>query len=257
MDGEISIKLCEGTIPHTEPIRHVPHAMQKPLKAELDKLCKEGILHKVDISKPIEWLNSFVCVKKPNGKMRLCLDQTHLNKWIIHLHHSVKLVDDILHKLHGASYFTVVDSNSSFYNHKLDEDSSKLITFGMPFGCYRCLRMPMGASLSSDVYQYKVDSCLETINQCVAIVDDIIFGYENDGSDHDKTVRSVMKKAKEVGMHFNPNKCQFNKTEVKFFGMLLNRQGVIPGPAKIDALKGYLNQGLNLYNKVFLMWSIT
>ena len=130
MDGEISIKLCNGAIPHTEPIRHVPHAMQEPLKAKLDKLCKEGILHKVDISKPIGWLNSFVCVKKPNGNIRLCLDLTHLNKWIIRPRHSAKLVDDILHKLHGAKFFTVVDSTSSFYNHKLDENSSKLTTFG-------------------------------------------------------------------------------------------------------------------------------
>ena len=69
MDGEISIKLREGPIPHVEPIRHVPHAIQEPLKLELDKLCKEGILHKVDISEPIEWLNSFVCVKESNGKI--------------------------------------------------------------------------------------------------------------------------------------------------------------------------------------------
>ena len=62
MDGEISIKLCKGGIPHTEPIRHVPQCMQEPLKAELDKLCKEGILLKMYISEPTEWLNSFVCV---------------------------------------------------------------------------------------------------------------------------------------------------------------------------------------------------
>ena len=76
--------------------------MQEPLKNELDKLVKEEILHKVDISEPIEWLNSFVCVKMPNGKLRLCLDPTHLNKWIIRPRHSTKLVDGILHKLNGA-----------------------------------------------------------------------------------------------------------------------------------------------------------
>ena len=79
MDGEISIKLKDGAVPHVEPIRHVPHAMQEPLKKELDKLVAEGILHKVDISEPIEWLNSFVCVKKSNSKICLCLDPTHLN----------------------------------------------------------------------------------------------------------------------------------------------------------------------------------
>ena len=189
--------------------------MQDPLKSELDKLCKEGFLHKVDISEPIKWLNSCVCVKKANGQIKLCLDPTHLNKWIICPHHSAKLVNDILHGLNGAKYFTVVDSTSSFFNHKLDEDSSKLTTFGMTFGRYRYLRMPMGESLSSDVYQYKVDGHLEHIENCVAIADDIIiYGFKSDGTDHDATVRQVMSKAKEVGMRFNPIKCQFKKTEV-------------------------------------------
>ena len=53
MDGEIFIKLKDGAIPHVEPIQRVPHAMQEPLRLELDKLVSEGILHKVDISEPI------------------------------------------------------------------------------------------------------------------------------------------------------------------------------------------------------------
>ena len=83
-------------------------------------------------------------------------------------------MDDILHKLNGAKYFSVVDSTSLFFNHKLDSDSSKLTTFGR----YRYLRMPMGASLSSDVYQHKVDAHLDKSKNCMAIADDIImYGY--------------------------------------------------------------------------------
>ena len=46
MDGEISIKLKEGAIPHVEPIRCVASCtMQEPLKEGIRyKLCKEGIL---------------------------------------------------------------------------------------------------------------------------------------------------------------------------------------------------------------------
>ena len=136
------------------------------------------------------------------------------------------------------SFFSVVDSTSSFYNHKLDEESSKLTTFGTPFGRYRYLRMPMGTSLSSDVYQYKVDSHLESIQNCMAIADDIImFGFRDDSNDHDRMVRQVLDKAKTVGMRFNPNKCQFRKTSVKFFGLILSRNGVSPDPSKIQALK--------------------
>ena len=134
MDGEISTKLKDGAIPHVEPVRCIPHAMQEPFKKELDKLVDEKILHKVDIAGPIEWLNSFVCMKKPNGKIRLCLDHKYLNKLIFIPRHNSKLVDDILHRLNGAQYFTVVDSTSSFFNQKVDEESSKLTTFGIPYG---------------------------------------------------------------------------------------------------------------------------
>ena len=136
-------------------------------------------------------------MKKSNGKIRLCLDPTHLNKWIIRPHHSAKLVYDILHRLNGAKYFTVVDSTSSFFNHKLDKESSKLTTFGTPFGRCRYLRMPMGASLSSDVYQYKVDGHLEHIENCVAIADDIIiFGFNPDCTNHDMTCKASNEQSK-------------------------------------------------------------
>ena len=103
------------------------------------------------------------------------------------------------------------------------------MTFGTPFGHYRYLRMPMGASLSSDIYQYKVDGHLEGMKNCTAIADDItMYGYNEDGSDHDSTVRKVLDKAKSIGMWFNPTKCNFRKKLVKFFGMFLTRDGVRP-----------------------------
>ena len=83
-----------------------------------------------------------------------------------------------------------------------------------------------------------MDAHLEKISNCMAIADDIImYGYRNDGSDHDKMVREVLNKAKAVGMWFNPNKCQFRKMQVKVFELILSRQGVSPEPAKIEALR--------------------
>ena len=48
MKSEISITLKKGAIPHVEPVRRVPHAIQEALKAELEKIVKEVILYKVD-----------------------------------------------------------------------------------------------------------------------------------------------------------------------------------------------------------------
>ena len=91
----------------------------------------------------------------------------------------------------------------------------------------------MGVCLSSDIYQYKVDGHLEEIENCTAIADDIImYGFKEDGSDHDETVVKVMDMAKRVGMRFYPNKCQFKLKQVKFFGLILTREGIVPDPVK-------------------------
>ena len=45
----------------------------------------QGIISKLDdtnVNAP-EWLNSFIVMKKPNGKLRICLDPTDLNAYIL------------------------------------------------------------------------------------------------------------------------------------------------------------------------------
>ena len=94
----------------------------------------------------------------------------------------------------------------------------------------------MGASLSSDVYQFKIDKIFEDIPQCVGIADKIvIYGYND--HDHDATLYSVLDRAHEVGMKFNPEKCAFKRDSISFYGVMLSAEGVKPDPRKIDAIK--------------------
>ena len=94
----------------------------------------------------------------------------------------------------------------------------------------------MGASLSSDVYQFKIDEIFEDISQCVGIADDIvIFGYND--HDHDQTLYTVLDRACKVGMKFNPDKCTFERDSISFYGVTISADGVKPDPRKIDAIK--------------------
>ena len=165
MNTMIDIKLKDNAVLYVAPIRRVAHALQEPLHLELEKLVDEGILRKLKIDEKSEWLNSFVCVHKPNDSIGLCLDPTHLNKYILRPHHNSKTLDDILPKLLGVKKFSIVDSTKSFFNLGLTERASLLMTFGMMYGRYCYLRVPMGTSLSSDIYQYKVDEIFQDIPQ--------------------------------------------------------------------------------------------
>ena len=191
MNTIIDIKLRDDAVRYVAPIRRVAHILQEPLRLELEKLVEEGILRKLKIDEKSEWLNFFVCVHKPSGSIRFSLDPTLLNKYILRPHHNSQTLDDILPKLSGAKKFGIVDSTKSFFNLGLTKRASLLTTFGTMYGHYCYLRVPMGASLSSDVYQYKVDEIFEDIPQCMGITDDIvIFGYNN--QDHDATLYSVL-----------------------------------------------------------------
>ena len=145
-------------------------------------------------------------------------------------------LDNILPKLSGAKKSSIVDSTKSFFNLSLMKRASLLTMFGTMYGCYCYLRVPVGASLSSDVYQFKVDEIFEDIPQCVGIADDIvIFGYS--GQDHDAALYSVLDRAHKVGMKFNPDKCAFKRDSISFYGVTLSAEVVKPDPRKIDAIK--------------------
>ena len=143
------------------------------------------------------------------------LRPTHLNKYILRPHHNSKTLDDIRPKLAGAKKFSIVDPTKSFFNLSLTKRASLLMTFGTMYGMYCYSRVPMGASLSSDVYQFKIDEIIEDIPKCVRITDDIvIYGYND--QDHDSTLYSLLNRARKVGMKFNPDKCIFKQDNISF-----------------------------------------
>ena len=128
--------------PVVHPPRKVPVPLQDSLKLELDNIVKNDILAKV--TEPTSWVCSLVIVKKPNGKIRVCLDPRDLNHAIKRLHYPLPTIEEVATCLSGAKVFSVLDARCGFWEVKLDEKSSYLTTMNTPFGRYRWLRIPFG-----------------------------------------------------------------------------------------------------------------
>ena len=78
-----------------------------------------------------------VVVPKKDGTLRICLDPKDLNKAILREHYPLPTIEDIATRLHGAKVFTILDISKGFWHIPLDEPSSFLTTFHIPFGRYR------------------------------------------------------------------------------------------------------------------------
>ena len=72
MNTTIDIKLSDDAVLYVAAIRRVAHALQEPLRLELEKLVDESILRKLKIDEKSEWLNSFVCMPWKWGQFLSC-----------------------------------------------------------------------------------------------------------------------------------------------------------------------------------------
>lgn len=84
---------------------------------------------------PTRWISPIVVVKKPSGKVRICLDPRELNKVIFREYYPLKTVEDVAANLKQAQHLTTLDAPSGFYQiqlTKLTEEKSLLITFKTP-----------------------------------------------------------------------------------------------------------------------------
>ena len=232
-EGEFHITLDPTVPPVVHPPRRVPEALREPLKKELDNPEAQDIIAKV--TDPTDWVNSLVCVTKSNGTLRLCLDPKDLNKAIKRPHHCTPTIDEVLPRLNGAQYFSIVDARSGYWNIKLDFESSLYTTFNSPHGRYRFLRLPFGLICAQDIFQRKVDETFGDLPGVTGIADDIVI-YGKSRAEHDHNLRAVMQRAHEAGIRFNADKCRIGCSELPFFGHIISSTGLKLDPGKVESI---------------------
>ena len=79
-------------------------SLKDKFEQEIHSMEKLGLISKLDHNQATEWLNSFVVVKKPNGDLRMCLDPTNLNKYIVRPVCNLNTLDEVSFKLKDGQH---------------------------------------------------------------------------------------------------------------------------------------------------------
>ena len=66
-------------------------------------------------------------------------------------------IQDLLLKLDGFKYASLLDLNMGYYHIKLCQFSRKLCTILLPWGKYEYHKLPMGLCNSADIFQEKTN----------------------------------------------------------------------------------------------------
>ena len=181
-------------------------------------------------------------VRKPTGKLRICIDPKDLNKATRRSYYPIPTIDEILPDLREARVFSVFDVRNGFWHVELDEESSLLTTFITPFGRYRWLWMPFGLTSAPEEFRRRQRRViLENLPGVVAIHDDILVigkgaPREEAKRDHDVKVHALMRRCREKNTTLNADKVKLSCNEVTFMGHLLTDEGLKHDPDKVRAI---------------------
>ena len=74
-----------------------------------------------------------VVVRKPNGNLRICLDPKDLNKVLKRNLYRLLTIEDIIPDLSRAKVLSIFEVKNRLWHIELNNASSKLATFNMPF----------------------------------------------------------------------------------------------------------------------------
>jgi transposase InsO family protein len=235
--GEVvKLTLRDDAVPKSFPAHKVPLAMEDEVKAELPCMLDKGVI--VEEKEPTDWCSPLLVRRKPNGPLRVCLDPWYLNSFLKRATYAFPEVKCAFPKFRGAKFFSKLDLTAGFWQVLLDDASSKLCTFSTPFGHFRYLRLPFGISPAPELFHRIVTDVIGGLDGVMHFVDDILI-WGDTQEEHDRRLKAVLERFREVNFTFNPQKCDFSKTEVMFLGHLVNGQTVQPNSDKVAIIRQF------------------
>ena len=228
------IELKPGVKPYHAKAFPVPRVHMETLKREVERLCRVGVLKRVNRS---EWAAPTFIIPKKDGKVRFISDFRELNKRIVRTPYPIPNIQEMMLNLDGFQYATALDLNMGYYHVRLDPDSRKLCTIILPFGKFEYQRLPQGLCNGPDVFQEKMMELFDGIEYVRAYIDDLLILTKATFEEHLEKLKVVLDRLREAGLKVNVTKSYFARGELEYLGYWITREGIKPMPKKILAIQ--------------------
>jgi hypothetical protein len=217
-----------------QKLRKMSEEKVKAAEAEVQRSQDAQVIREVKY--PV-WLANTVPVKKKNGKWRMCVDFTNLNKACKKDDFPLERVDKIVDDAANSDMLSLLDMFSRYHQirvHKGDEEKTSFIT---PFGTFCFVRMPEGLKNAGCTFSRMIAIVLhqQIRRNILAYVDDIVVKSVK-RKDHISDLAETFANMRAANLKLNPEKCVFGIHKGKVLGCLVSTKGIEANPDKIKAL---------------------
>ena len=184
-----------------------------------------------------EWLANVVLVKKANGKWRLCIDFTDVNKACPKDSFPLPRIDLIVDATAGHELLSFMDAFSGYNQIIMDPDDQEKTSFVIAQGTYCYQVMPFGLKNAGATYQRLVNRMFQKqIGATMEVYIDDMLVKSTTANLHIAHLSEAFQILRNYNMKLNPAKCAFGVSAGKFLGFIVNHRGIEANPDKIKAL---------------------
>ncbi|KAK8923593.1 hypothetical protein KSP39_PZI019849 [Platanthera zijinensis] len=224
--------------PEARPIqqkrRSVTDKLAEPIREEVAKLLKAGFVSEIQYP---GWVSNVVMVKKGDGRWRMCVDFSLLNKSCPKDCYPLPRIDALVDSAVGFSVMSFLDAFSGYHQIRMHPPDIKNVSFITGDGCYCYKMMPFGLKNAGATYQKMMDRVFQGQRgrNLEVYVDDLMVKSREVDS-HLQDLEETFGTLRKYKMRLNPLKCIFGASKGKFLGHLLTLAGVEPNPDKVRAI---------------------
>lgn len=232
------IKLAHNHAIQSKPYK-IPHTVREYAQAEIRKLLEANIIEKSKSSYAFPVL--FVKKKTAENqelKYRLACDYRLLNAILEGYAYPIPDIRELLQKISGKKYYTVLDLHSAFFQINLQPQDREKLAFITEFGKFQPLRMNFGLKVSPTTFAELMDLVLGDFNkeEVTYFIDDVLIAA-NSVERMLILIEEVLKKLIDTNLTIEPRKMQICKHEIEFLGFRVHENGYSPSKKNIEKIQ--------------------
>ena len=230
---KLKIKLTENKLVNKPPYR-IPHAKEIKLEEKMKEMQEQGIIKRSKSS----YNSPLICVKKPNGDIRPCIDYRELNKIIEPISFPIPRIDDLINSLDKAKIISSLDLASAYHQCEIEPRDTHKTAFTFKNSKWEYKTIPFGLKTAPAFFSRLIsDTLFELIGtEILCYLDDILIFAETE-EEHLERIEKVLVKLQKANIKIKLIKCAFFTKEVKFLGYKICELGMKMDIKRAEAIK--------------------
>lgn len=224
-----------------ETLRSKVYPMPPNEQEELDRFLEENLRKGYIVPSKSPMASPVFFVKKKDGKLRLVQDYRKLNDLTVKNRYPLPLASDIISRLRQAKYFTKFDVRWGYHNVRIKEGDEWKAAFVTNQGLFEPRVMLFGLTNSPATFQALMNSIFADLivaGKVAVYLDDILI-FSSTLEEHRQVTHEVLRRLQEHDLYLRPEKCEFERTEVEYLGLIIREGEVAMDPVKVRAVTAW------------------